>query len=543
MTHSEENLQKYLKKAQEVLNSKTENYLSEKDLNDIAKSLGLNIQEIAQARKDYLTRGNTHLKFDNLDEAIGEFEQLLLLSPNHSKGLMGLAEAHLKKWQQHHKKTDKEKAQEYANQCIEVAPEAKRAYAIISELKQKPQAAPQKVKSKPATSQKQTSASRDTKKSKNKSKKQPIRTWLVVVCILIMGVIAYRFYQKNKHHTYPSFTHSLKVGSTPEGLVLWQVQSKPDEDPPHKRHAILQIGEAATGELLQEIELPSRNNVYNSNLWYYAKQFNQDFYDLHKGSFVARDVRTGEITNNKVLLENKFPALSEGISRISPYSGDWLKIITQRGANYLFFPPTKKLVPIRLYGYGSAKSWQHVWARVSNPTNGNQHKIVLTKMYRSIRHIYTHKRSYLRYRKTSLQRGIAQGRFKLVTPIEKANYFLWPEFIYADSTHTIFRYKADITKPVKYRLACIDRSGSVVWEKGKDDLDELLFKALVSSNSLTTFARHKNTLGVSSSDVTIFKNNKNHRYQMAFGLDLRTGQILWKYSPQYYKSKFKEVRK
>ena len=56
MAYSDEDLQKYLKKAEEVLRSKTENYLSEEDLNDIAKNLGLNIKEIAQAREDYLTR-------------------------------------------------------------------------------------------------------------------------------------------------------------------------------------------------------------------------------------------------------------------------------------------------------------------------------------------------------------------------------------------------------------------------------------------------------------------------------------------------------
>ena len=28
---------------------------------------------------------------------------------------------------------------------------------------------------------------------------------------------------------------------------------------------------------------------------------------------------------------------------------------------------------------------------------------------------------------------------------------------------------------------------------------------------------------------------------MAFGLDLVTGQVLWKYSPQYYKSKLKDT--
>ncbi|OJJ18886.1 hypothetical protein BKI52_25290 [marine bacterium AO1-C] len=135
MAYSDQDLEKYLIKAQEVLNSKTEDYLSEEDLQDIAQKLGLNIQELAKAKKDYLIRGHNHRRAGNYNDAIKEYEQLLLLAPNNDKGLCGLAQAYAGKWREQRKKVDKEKALAYAYNCTEINPNLKQAYHVINELK------------------------------------------------------------------------------------------------------------------------------------------------------------------------------------------------------------------------------------------------------------------------------------------------------------------------------------------------------------------------------------------------------------------------
>lgn len=135
MAYSDQDLEKYLTKAQEVLNSKTEDYLSEKDLQDIVQKLGLNIHELAKAKKDYLIRGHNHRRAGNYSDAIKEYEQLLLLAPNNDKGLCGLAQAYAGKWHEQRKKVDKEKALAYAYNCTEINPNLKQAYHVINELK------------------------------------------------------------------------------------------------------------------------------------------------------------------------------------------------------------------------------------------------------------------------------------------------------------------------------------------------------------------------------------------------------------------------
>lgn len=545
MAYSEEDLQKYLKKAQEVLNSKTENHLSAEDLNDIAQNLGLNIKEIAQAREDYLTRGNTHLKFNNLDEATQEFEQLLLLSPNHPEGLIGLAQAHLEKWQQNHKKADKEKALEYANQCIDIVPDLNQAYVIISELRQKPKAA-KKAKTKPSI-QKQTLVQSRTKntsrnKAKRTSKDKLINLLLIVGILVFVGA-----YQLFSHFYKSTKTSGLRVGNTSQGLVLWQVKTKRYKKYPYHRQPVLQIAQATTGELLQEIALPEIAGVDGNRLWYYAKQIKQSFYDYHKENFEARNVLTGKITDSKAMLVARFPELSGGIGKIKTYINDWLKITSKQGAEYLYSPVTRQLITPIQYNQGRnknrQKSWQYSWLKIVNPSNTNQSKIVLTQVFRNANRRYNNYH-YSNFRAQSLQKNIAQGRVKLVTPIGKACYFLQPEAIYADSTHTIFRYKTEISKQAQYRLACIDRSGNVVWEKGQDDIEvPLLIQLMRNPKTRATFARHKNVLGISSPQIRVIKKNRTRYYQMAVGLDLHTGKVPWKYSPRYYKSRFKKAYK
>lgn len=543
MAYSDEELDKYLKKAQEVLNSKKEDYLSEDDLQDIAQRLGLDIKEIVKAKEDYLTRGNNHLNFGNYDEAIKEYEQLLLLAPKDAQGMYGLAQAHLEKWHHDGKKVNKEKALEYANSCIEIDPKFQKAYAIISELKQKPQGKKKRPAKPPTPKKKVKQAKKKAPKPvQSSSKKNKVNWGTAAIPILFMGVvIAFQF----GIFSYKSKgTSQYKVAPTKNGIVIWQVKYTKYKKYPYYRKVKLLIADAATGKLLKEVDLPERKKTDGNYFWNRVKRFNGSFYDYYNDYFIARDIRTGEVTDSKELISQKFPKIEGGIGKIRTYNRDWFKVTSKQGTEYWYNLRTKKLLSQREYNQRNQNKtpfWQYTWQKVINPDNQNQFKFLLSKQLSKRRYVRTQdnvKRSYNK----SLQNNINRGYVRLITRTEKSNYFLRPKTIYADSTHLLFKYQTEIGKEGVYRLACLNGKGDVVWEKGLEDLEVPLLKYLLGNNysrTNTYFARHKNVLGISSQRVR--KNKKSYRnYKIAVGVDLNTGKVVWKYSPGLYKTKFKK---
>ncbi|OJJ19589.1 hypothetical protein BKI52_22540 [marine bacterium AO1-C] len=539
MAYSDEDLDKYLKKAQEVLNSKTEDYLSEEDLQDIAQKLGLNMQEIAQAKEDYLIRGNNHLNFGNYKEAISEYEQLLLLAPKDPKGLYGLAKAHLETWHQDGKKAHKEKALEYANSCIEIDPKFQEAYSIISELKQKPQGKkkkPAKPSQKPKGQKVKKNAPKTSKSKPAKRRKAKWDTYAgLLVLAVVLAVQAVIFFYKSKG------TSQYMVGATKQGIVVWQIKYTKYDKRPYYRKPKLLIAQASTGKLLKEIDLPPREKVDGNRLWHKTKIVNGSFYDYYKDGFMARDILTGKITDSKALLVQKFPKIGAGIGKVRHYNDGWFKITSKQGSEHWYNPSTKKLYTNDEYRQQNqirTPFWQYKWIKIENPENRNQSKFLLTQQL-SKRHTYRRRQNISSSRPHYLQQNINRGYTRLITKEEKANFFLKPKVIYSDSTHIIFKYQTEIGKQGAYRMACIGKSGDVLWEKGSEDLKNPLLQNLLGRyNTKVQFARYKNVLGVSSTRVKSPKKSYP-LYKMAIGIDLNSGNVLWKHSPKYYDTKFK----
>lgn len=535
MAYSNEDLQKYLKKAQEVLNSKTENHLSEEDLNDIASNLGLNIEEVAQAREDYLTRGNTHLKYDNYAEAIGEFEQLLLLAPNHPDGLYGLAKAYQKKWHNDHKKASKEKALAYANQCIETAPDYKKAYAIISDLKKKPK--------KPKSSGRPEKAHQPKGNQPKKQGKNNLGWLVYVVPIVTMlgALIGSGIFSRMFSSSPGKNIYQYRVGATSKGIVVWQLEASRHHEKPYYRNTKLTIAEAATGKVLQQIDLPAREGVEGNRLWSVVYETKGEFYDTFHGGFIARDILTGKLTCNFEVLASRFKELAEGIGK-ARRDKNWLKLTTKQGADFWYNLKKGKLVKQKQYNnQHRTKVWQHQWTKLANPDNRNQSKVLLTQYLGRKRNQHAYTKSLRNTSSRSLNAQLRRGYLKLVTPIKKANYFLKPEMIYGDSLLALFRYKTEVGKAGAYRIACVDKAGNVLWENSWSDFEDPLLRLLITRRLFRgIFTRYENTLAISSNHVRI---EGSHAAKFAVGLDLTTGEVLWKHSPRYYKTKFKKEEK
>ncbi len=535
MAYSDEDLDKYLKKAQEVLNSKNEDYLSKKDLQDIAQKLDLDLQEIAQAKQDYLTRGDNHLRFGNYKEAIDEYEQLLLLDPKDPKSVYGLAKAYLEKWHQDGKKNDKEKALAHANNCIEIDPGFQEAYAIVGELKQKPQGkkatqSAQKTAPKTPPPQRRANASSSTFKKK-RGRGTLIGFAIFGAVVLIQLGISY---YKSKG------TSQYMVGATPKGIVVWQIKYTKHKKSPYYRKPKLLIAQAATGKLLHEMDLPERKNTDGNRLWYKVSGVDGSFYDYYNNGFVARDMRTGKITNSKALLAQKFPEIEGGVGKVRHYNSGWFEITSKQGRVHWYNPNTKKLLTVDEYRQRKQTQpyWQYQWTKVANPKNRNQYQFLLTQRL-SNRRLHQGKHQIGNTRLQFLQKSVDQGDARVISKQDKANFFLKPKVIYVDSTHILLRYQTEIGKQSNYRLACIGKTGDVLWEKGMEDVEVPLLQNFLSNYGFNPkFARYKNELGISS--VQVRGPKKTYPlYRMAVGIDLNSGKVLWKHSPRYYSTKFK----
>ena len=530
MAYSDEDLRKYLLKAQEVLNSRNENQLSEEDLKDIAQELGIDTEEVAKIREDYLTRGNTHLNFGNYTEAIQEFEQLLLLAPNHPKGLYGMAKAYLEQWNNQGKKADKEKAFTYANQCIEVAPEYKKAYKIISALKGKPvkKGGTNQTRTAPANSQQQVSW----------------RAYLVPAIIILAmvtgGVIGMTKFFKKSHEI-----HEYRVGATKEGFVIWQLAAKRYKKRPYRRDVKLTIADVATKKVLKEVAIPPRKGVNGNQLWKYSTQIGDSFYDINstKGVFVARGVRTGEVTHNKAMLAAEFKELEGGVSKVKrERNDDWWVVTTKKGLTFWVNHKEKKIFNSQQYkqqrrAYAKVKRW----VKVYNPANRNESKVILAEV-KSPFGISGNRQLRM---DGVRENKINTGRVKALISLDKTSYFLSPKLLYGDANYALITYKTEVGNAGQYRLACVDKTGKVLWQKGQEDfknplMSELIQKSLRRTSSFH-FILHKNTLGMSKTvRVSAKRKYKYDRHHIALGLNLDTGNIAWQYSPTLYKTKFEK---
>ncbi|EAY31780.1 tetratricopeptide repeat protein [Microscilla marina] len=531
MAYSEEDLQKYLRKAQEVLNSKKENQLSETDLNEIVQDLGLNIEEIAQAREDYLTRGTTHLNFGNYAEAIGEFEQLLLLSPNHPKGLYGLAKAYLEKWKNHGKKADKEKALQYANQCIEVAPDYKAAYKVISTLKHKP-------------TKKNSVSQQNNSRNSHHKKTTSLRTYLTPITVFIVMTIGVFVGMKNVFYP-PAKIQQYRVGATKDGLVIWQITSEKHRKKPYYRDIKLTIADATTKKILREVAIPPRKGVRGNQLWRNCRQLGDSFYYINgiKGIFVARHLRTGKITNSKEMLAKSFKELNGGISKVRLDRSGWLEVTTKQGLRYWLNLESKKVLnqpqyyELRRARFNRIKRW---W-QVPRQSNNKERKVVLLEVQEKMQG-YRQKRMNSIW-PAHLQKKLNSGRVKVMTPLDKASYFLMPKLVYGNDDLAVIRYKTEVGTNGKYRLSCVDKAGSVLWDKGPEEVNNPLVLHLMNSHKPNVyFAQYKNTLGMSSIHIRVKEKRRSRYVEVAVGLDLTTGRLVWAHSPTLYKTKFEKQK-
>ena len=81
-----------------------------------------------------IVRGLGYLEYGRLDDAIGELEHAHTLAPWRLDALLGVAEAHTRRWQASKKASDAVAARAYARQALAIDPEVARAFELLNAL-------------------------------------------------------------------------------------------------------------------------------------------------------------------------------------------------------------------------------------------------------------------------------------------------------------------------------------------------------------------------------------------------------------------------
>jgi hypothetical protein len=117
--------------------------------------------------------------------------------------------------------------------------------------------------------------------------------------------------------------------------------------------------------------------------------------------------------------------------------------------------------------------------------------------------------------------------------------------VYGETDYALVASKTEVGSAGKYRLACVDKTGKVLWEKGEEDFQNPLMLDLIRSSSRRNinfhFVHHQSILGMSKTvRVSAKRKYKYDMHHIALGLNLKTGKVAWQYSPTLYKTKFEK---
>ncbi|NJL15683.1 MAG: hypothetical protein HC913_23550 [Microscillaceae bacterium] len=125
--------QDFFKKALEIQAQKREK-LSEAEKKEIALNLGFSEtdwQAVLDSFEAHLTRGKAFLERENFQEAIPELQEALIIQAENTEALSQIAFAFLGLYQHNKRKQHKEKALQFARECLQNDPDNLLAHQVI----------------------------------------------------------------------------------------------------------------------------------------------------------------------------------------------------------------------------------------------------------------------------------------------------------------------------------------------------------------------------------------------------------------------------
>ncbi len=107
------------------------------ELEKVAAELGISPDEIEEAQKKsqaHLTRAQGYMRLKHWDDAIEELIEAVALCPSNSDLLLSLANAHLGRWAQRHRRDDVENVRLRVRECLSIQPDSEEALNLLANL-------------------------------------------------------------------------------------------------------------------------------------------------------------------------------------------------------------------------------------------------------------------------------------------------------------------------------------------------------------------------------------------------------------------------
>ncbi|TAF64464.1 MAG: tetratricopeptide repeat protein [Cytophagales bacterium] len=549
MKNQDEILEAYIQKVLEIQQQQQSQGLSSEDLAEIARNMGIPENELENARSAYLTRGQGFLKYGNWEDAIKEFQQLLILNPNNSEVLYNIAVAYAGLYEQNHRDKDKEQAIKYAQIALQIRPDYEAAIKLISTLKKTTQ----------QTGYQQAYPNYQTySKTPTNNQKTALITFIVVVIALSTFVVigvgilisssTNRTFSTKEGTTTQSTREEVKsyfkststsisafkalVGK--KGAVVWTVSYiQTNTSKGIRRQHYIHIINPETGTVLKEI--PIADDYKLESFWTNLQSCPEGFYNVNEkeNTWEVRDMYTGEIVGTPEILSKKYQQLRVGIGKIK-YSSGWFEITTKDGDEYFYsieqnLLATKEEKEKSENDYRNKINWvnEYRWYFVKD-RNKSMIGLVKDKVSPFRIYEYSGKTAY-NDSKESFERRMNnsyRGNGEVLAFNTEKKYFE-PIFLYGDADLCVFYHPLEIGNNPPFAITAIDNKGKILWEIFNPT--SVMLQALNEKNRYgfkTT--RYQNTLVIYSHYLS-FK-GKNAPYSS--GIDLNTGKLLWEYSPK-----------
>ena len=132
----DESLRNYIERVT-ALQKERESALTLKDLQDVARELGMSDDDLAaaeRAERSYLQRGLGHYRYKLWDEAIDDLTSAVALNPSDVEALHALALAHEGKWRADGNDEDFTAAEDAAKRALRIDPNYTPSFTLLSEL-------------------------------------------------------------------------------------------------------------------------------------------------------------------------------------------------------------------------------------------------------------------------------------------------------------------------------------------------------------------------------------------------------------------------
>ncbi|NJO02640.1 MAG: hypothetical protein HC880_13995 [Bacteroidia bacterium] len=532
MGELERSLEAFIQKVLQIQKAKDERHLSKEDMESIAHNLGISRTELRMAEESSLIRGERYLRYQNYEDAIREFEQVLALNPTNAFALYGMASAYRSRWDKNTKAADRTQALHYARLGLEADPSYDPAYRLISDLKdeRKRNQAPE------------TPGIRREQFHKRSLLSNFVSVLIILVISIFMGG-SYHFFQTLASR--PGLEASVAQSSEQitalysahgsRGAICWVSSFKREMvNGRLVRSDRASIINPYNGQILGKVLLTDQQD-FTYALWDNVKVIGDRIYayDNTLLDFEARDIYTGQLVENREILSNRFSELRSGIGAVEE-SGNWFKITTREGKKFLYNPENSSLITeeqkiLSQEDLLHKQDWIDTYQWYQNQ-HEHRKQFYLFKKKSSP---YQHSSEF--YIPTLYRDNLDFGLNNLYWYGDKVGssgdqIFLNGIMLYGDQELCLIQHDSEIGPDAYPILSCVSAHGKVLWEKKVSDtfplgaqLSELgLNPEITRSSGYIMLSNH-------------WRKINDQDFLFGCAIDLKTGDVRWEYSPQLFR--------